>query len=188
MIKNSILGKLCPVFHLRSAAVASLQNLNESLVWPGTGPWCDSEEEHTLVGGWIWRRHRQAIAKRGGEQHCRELYNCHKSLLHYHFFPPSASVSRSPSTHPFAHSMPPSLFLPTLHGYTSSSPHLHSYPEGSRGFLPSLLLYCPWKCALVEIPLVALNAPLSIHLSLIYNVVGLHSFFIDLLFCCLAGI
>lgn len=36
MIKNSILGKLCPVFHLRSAAVASRQNLNHWLVWPGT--------------------------------------------------------------------------------------------------------------------------------------------------------
>lgn len=61
MIKNSILGKLCPVFHLRSAAVASLQNLNHWLVWPGTVPWCDSEVEHTLVGGWDMEEVRRTI-------------------------------------------------------------------------------------------------------------------------------
>lgn len=36
MIKNCILGKLCPVFHLPSAAVASRQNLNQWPVWPAT--------------------------------------------------------------------------------------------------------------------------------------------------------
>lgn len=92
MIKNSILGKLCPVFHLRSAAVASLQNLNHWLVWSGTVPRCDSEEEHTLVGGWDMEEARRAVARGGGGalvwgQHCRKLYNYHKSLLHYRFFP-----------------------------------------------------------------------------------------------------
>lgn len=65
MIKNSILGKLCPVLHLRSAAVASQQNLNHQLVWPGTVPWCDSEEEHTLVGGLDIEEERRAVGEDG---------------------------------------------------------------------------------------------------------------------------
>lgn len=80
MIKNSILGKLCPVFHLPSAAVASRQNLNHWLVWSGTVPRCDGEEEHTLVGRSDIEEERRAARGKGvggGEERrrCRKLYN-----------------------------------------------------------------------------------------------------------------
>lgn len=66
-------------------------------MWPGTGPWCDGEEEHTLVGGWNMEEDRRTIAR--GEQRCRKLYNCNKSLLHYHFFSLSHNFSLPPSPH-----------------------------------------------------------------------------------------
>lgn len=92
MIKNSILGKLCPVFHLRSAAVASLQNLNHWLVWSGTVPRCDSEEEHTLVGGWDMEEARRAVARGEGVHWCggSVVENYTTTINHFYttvFFP-----------------------------------------------------------------------------------------------------
>lgn len=95
MIKNSILGKLCPVFHLRSAAVASQQNLNHWLVWPGTVPRCDSEEEHTLVGGLDIEEERRAVGEEGGSS---VVENYTTSINHFY-----TTVFLSPSFSHFPH-------------------------------------------------------------------------------------
>lgn len=97
MIKNSILGKLCPVFHLRSAAVASRQNLNHWLVWPGTVPWCDSEEEHTLVGGLDIEEERRAVGEEGGGG-SSVVENYTTSINHFY-----TTVFLSPSSSRFPH-------------------------------------------------------------------------------------
>lgn len=89
---------------------------------------------------------RRAVARGGGGalvwgQHCRKLYNYHKSLLHYRFFS-SPSISHFP--HPHTCALPLSLFLSVLQGCASSSPHLHSHPpDGLPGFLPFILLSVP---------------------------------------------
>lgn len=103
MIKNSILGKLCPVFHLRSAAVASRQNLNHRLVWPGTLPWCDREEEHTLVGGLDTEQQSRAVGEEWGGGSVVENYTT--TINHFYttiflssrFFPRPAVSTISPS-------------------------------------------------------------------------------------------
>lgn len=73
-------------------------------------------------------------------QRCRKLYNYHKSLLHYRFFP-SPSISHFP--HPHTRALPLSLFLSVPQGCASSSSHLHSHPDGPPGFPPFILLSVP---------------------------------------------
>lgn len=149
MIKNSILGKLCPVFHLRSAAVASRQNLNHWLVWPGTVPWCDSEEEHTLVGGLDTEEERRAVGeggRGGGVGRGSAVENYTTSINHFYttvFLPPSFS-----SFPHLPHALSPSflcsflsfvaMHLPLLI-CTPTAPH----PDGPLGFLPFILLSVP---------------------------------------------
>lgn len=105
MIKNSILGKLCPVFHLWSAAVASRQNLNHG--WCGRGSFlCATVKRSTpWWGGAILRVGEPRGRGRGGAHCCRKLYNQHKSLVPYCFslspsFPlfPPISITFSPSS------------------------------------------------------------------------------------------
>lgn len=136
MIKNSILGKLCPVFHLRSAAVASRQNLNHWLVWSGTVPWCDSEEEHTLVG-WLDIGEERRAAGEGGESSIVENYTT--SINHF-----CTTVFLSPTVFPFPPS--PSHFLafspPWLCVLPSSLPQLITLTV-PPSFLPFILLSVP---------------------------------------------
>lgn len=183
MIKNSILGKLCPVFHLRSAAVASLQNLNHWLVWSGTVPRCDSEEEHTLVGGWDMEEARRAVARGGGGalvwgQHCRKLYNYHKSLLHYRFFPLPQFLTSPIPTLVLCLFLCFFLYFKAVHLLL-----LICTPTLRSPWLSALYSsFSPWRCSLFEALLVTLTSLFSICLSFIYTVVCLHAFFIDLLF------
>lgn len=145
MIKNSILGKLCPVFHLRSAAVASRQNLNHWLVWPGTVPWCDSEEEHTLVGRLDIEEERRAVGEEGGSS---VVENYTTSINHFYttvFL--SSSISRFPHLHHVF-----SLFLSFMAVHlpllicTPTAPH----PDGPPWLSALYSSFSPWPCALLK--------------------------------------
>lgn len=182
MIKNSILGKLCPVFHLRSAAVASRQNLNHWLVWPGTVPWCDSEEEHTLVGRLDIEEERRAVGEEGGSS---VVENYTTSINHFYstvFL--SSSISRFPHLHHVF-----SLFLSFMAVHlpllicTPTAPH----PDGPPLAFCPLFLFQSLAMCFIEALLVTLTTPLSIHLNFISTVVCLHAFFIDLLFVAYQG-
>lgn len=165
MIKNSILGKLCPVFHLRSAAVASRQNLNHWLVWPGTVPWCDSEEEHTLVGRLDIEEERRAVGEEGGSS---VVENYTTSINHFYTtvflsisqflaFPISImfSPSFSPSWPCISHS---SFALPLLLTLTVP-PWLSALYSLFSPWPYALLKHC-WSPSLPHSPSISTSFPL----------------------------
>lgn len=166
MIKNSILGKLCPVFHLPSAAVASRQNLNHWLVWSGMVPLCDGEEEHTLVGqSDIEEERRAARGKGGGEQGGGAVENYTTSINHCCttvFL--SSPISRFPV---FITFFPLFLSLMAVHLpsliCTPTAPHPDACPPPQLSALYSSPT--PWPWALLEAPLVTLSTlhPSQLH-------------------------
>lgn len=66
-------------------------------MWPGTVSWCDSEEEHTLVGGLDIEEERRAVGERGvGGGSVVENYTT--SINHFY-----TTVFLSPSFSRFPH-------------------------------------------------------------------------------------
>lgn len=157
MIKNSILGKLCPVFHLRSAAVASRQNLNHGCC--GRGPFlCVTVKRSTpWWGGEILR----VGVPQGREGGSTAVENYTTSINH---LVPTVSLSLSLSE--FSRSLPsPSHFLPPrpLHGCASFPyfviPLLRAPTVAPLDFCP-LFFFFPLHRGLYEAPAVTVTTPL----------------------------
>lgn len=154
MIKNSILGKLCPVFHLWSAAVASRQNLNHG--WCGRGSFlCATVKRSTPWWGGAILRVGEPRGRGRGVRTAVENYTT--SINHL-----CPTVFLSPRVFPC--SLPsPSHFLPPhslFHGCTSPFPHFAIHDYCPPGFLPFICLGSPCTMGCIEVPVVTITTPL----------------------------